>query len=402
MKLSNKLIQILLCTLFISHQLQASNDFVLTERVGKQVGKAFELYELGKIDQTLLMIEKIHPRSDFDKAYLKRFQGNLQWEKGRQQQALNSLEIAVNLKALAPLEQRQSERMLADLYLNQQQTDDAIRLYQHLIAEEPSEDLYKHLALSYYQKNSWQAVVDATRNGVVLSQAFNQSLHILQLSGLFELKDYQNANLTLQKLTEHDPENKRWWMQLISTYQLLGRSENALATYEQAYQLGFINSSNEIKQLANFRASLGAPYQAAQLLQSAISDKRVPENAKNYQQLAMFWQVAREHDKAQYYWGKSASLSGDAKHYLTQAQLLQLLGRYEQMLAVLSAIKAEDDSLKGQVAFAKVQGLFALKRYQKAKLVAQQLVNDPDNNERATQWVKLLNSRQADAKQFAL
>jgi len=392
---------VILSTLFFVPQLYAAKQFSLSAKVGLQVTAAFELYEQEKVAETLEKIEKIKPRSGFDKAYINRFKGNLYWELGNEEKALQALQVAVDEHALSEVEQRQSERMLADLYLNQKQADKAITLYKALIAQEPSEDLYKHLAISYYQKKSWNKLVDATHNAIALSPEFNQSIHILQLSGLYELKDYKRASKTLIKLTQHDADNKRWWMQLASTYRLLKQDKTALATYEQAYQLGFMSSATEIKQLAHFRASLGAPYQAATLLESAINDKKVPANAKNYQHLAQFWQVAREHDKAQQYWAKTAQLSGETQHYLTQVQLLHLLGHYDKMLSVLAVIKPENEAQQAKVALTQVQALFALKKYQQAKLIATDLAEKQDNQDRALQWVKLLENRTND-QTFAL
>jgi tetratricopeptide (TPR) repeat protein len=244
--------------------------------------------------------------------------------------------------------------------------------------------------MAYYQQKSWHELVDASRNAIRLSTQFNQSVHILQLSGLYELKDYKNASSVLIKLTEADADNKRWWMQLASTYRLLNQNKKALAIYELAYQKGFLVSNDEIKQLASFRASLGSPYQGAVLLESAINSKQVTANAKNYQMLASFWQVAREHDKAQQYWGKSAALSGNALHYLTQAQLLQLLGRYENMLTVLAQVKPSGEDLQGKLALTQIQALFALKKYQQAMHVASSLLDNKNSKEHALRWVKLL------------
>ncbi|WP_022941784.1 tetratricopeptide repeat protein [Psychromonas hadalis] len=382
-----------LLTLLFVNPLYAAKKFSLSPKVGLQVAVVFELYELGKSSQALAKISKIRPRSAFDKAYIQRFKGNLFWEAGEEKKALQALEIAVAENALADKEQQQSQRMLADLYLNQKQTVNAIKLYKQLIVSQPSEDLYKHLAITYYQQKSWLKLVDATHNAIKLSREFNQSVHILQLSALYELKDYKRASQTLLKLTKQDPIAKRWWMQLASTYRLLKQDKKALATYELAYQQGFISSSSEIKQLASFRAALGAPYQAALLLESAINNQQVSANAKSYKMLAMFWQVAREHDKAQQYWGKSAVLSGNTLHYLTQVQLLHLLGRYDKMLTVLAMIKPDSITLQGKVALTQVQALFELKKYQQAKRIANAYVDNPSCKKRALQWVRLLETR---------
>ena len=389
-------------TLLFTQPIFASKKHSLTPKVGQQVTVVFELYELGKSPQALQKLNDIRPRSAFDKAYINRFKGNLYWEAGDEIKALKVLKIAVDANALAQKEQRQSQRMLADLYLNQKQANNAIKLYNALIKEQATEDLYKHLAIAYYQTKSWHKLVDATYNAINLSVEFNKSVHILQLSALYELKDYKNASQTLLKLTKVDANNKRWWMQLASNYRLLNQDKKALATYELAYQHGFMSSATEIQQLAYFRASLGAPYQAALLLESAINSQQVTASAKNYKALAIFWQAAREHDKAQRYWGKSADLSGDASHYLTQVQLLQLLGRYENMLTVLASIKSDNKKLQGKVALTKIQALFLLKKYQQAEQIAQVLVENPSSKKRALQWVKLLESRRNQEQQFAL
>jgi tetratricopeptide (TPR) repeat protein len=402
MNLSLKYICFLLFTLLFSQQLLAAKKFILTPKVGQKIMAVFELYELGKSPQALKMLNNIRSRSAFDKAYINRFKGNLYWESGNEEKALQALLIAVSENALSENEQRQSQRMLADLYLNQKQTNEAIKLYKLLVEKRESEDLYKHLAIAYYQEHAWNKLVDATRNAINLSLEFNQSVHILQLSGFYELKDYSNASITLLKLVKEDPTNKRWWMQLASNYRLLNEDKKALATYELAYHHGFISSANEIKQLAYFRASSGAPYQAALLLETAINKQQVVISAKNYKSLAIFWQAAREHDKAQQYWGKSADLSGEQKDYLTQAQLLQVLGRYENMLTVLATIKPDDSNLEGKVALTKIQALFALKKYRQAQILAQNLVKNPSGKKRALQWVKLLENRRNYEQQYVM
>jgi tetratricopeptide (TPR) repeat protein len=402
MKVSFKSVYLLVVTLVFTVPVHAHKKFTLSPKVGQQVSTVFELYGLGKSDQALNKLKHIHPRSRFDKAYINRFKGNLYWEAGDEKKALQALQLAVSENSLAKKEQRQSQRMLADLYLNQKQIKEAIKLYKLLAEQQASEDLYKHLAIAYYQEKSWNKLVDATRNAINLNQEFNQSVYVLQLSGLYELKDYRKARATLLKLTKKDPTNKRWWMQLALTYRLLKQDKKALSIYELAYQQGFMSSENEIKQLAHFRASLGAPYQAALLLESAIEKQQMDISAKSYKLLAIFWQAAKEHDIAQQYWGKSADLSGEQKDYLTQAQLLQVLGRYESVLTVLASIKSDNSKLEGKVALTKIQALFALKEYQQAQMVAQNLVEHPSNKRRALQWVKLLENRRSREQQYAM
>ncbi|WP_372881740.1 tetratricopeptide repeat protein [Psychromonas sp.] len=395
------LITFILITNLFASTVWAVQQPRLSAAVGKQVTIAFALYEQGKLPQALQQLSEIKNRSSFDKAYVNRFIGNLYWELGNEKKALEALKIALSEDVLGQTEQRQTQRMLADLYLNQKQTTQAIALYNELIGYAESESLYQQLAMAYYQEKSWQALIEASNKAIALATEFNKSVHILQLSAFYELENYKSANKILIKLTELYPEDKRWWMQLASTYRLLNEDTKALATYELAYLNGFVVSSEEIQYLANFRAVSGSPYQAALLLESAVNDAVVAKNALVYQRLASFWQTAREHDKAQQYWGESASLSGNAQHRLIQAQLLHLLGRYEEMLSVLDTVKSDSSEIKGKVALTKIQALFELESYAAAMHIARVALTYPSAQKRAASWLKILDNKLKESQQIA-
>jgi len=367
----------------------------LSAKAGKQMAAVFALYEQEKLSQALLQLNEVKARSSFDKAYVQRFKGNLYWQLGNEKKAIEALQIALSENALGQTEHRESQRMLADLYLNQAQTLRAIVLYKELIAQAESESLYQHLALAYYQQKSWQALIEASNKALALGTTFNKNLHLLQLNAFYALENYAAANKILFKLSETYPQDKRWWMQLAANYQRLKQDKKALATYELANLKGFITGSSEIQNLATLRAMSGAPYQAASLLESAVNEGLVAANAEVYKHLAMFWQAARESDKAQFYWGKSASLSGNAQHRLIQAQLLRLSGNYEKVLSALDKINSDDIKIKGKVALTKIETLFALKEYAQAEHVARLALTYPGAEKRAASWLKILaNKRQ--------
>jgi len=391
----------LLMSLLFTNTAWASTQPSLSIKVGKQVTLAFALYEKGQLPQALNKLVAIKTKSSFDKAYVNRFMGNLYWELGNEKKALAALNIALSENALGQKEQRESQRMLADLYLNQKQTSQAIALYKELIGYAESESLYEHLAMAYYQKKSWRPLIVASNKAIALATVFNKNVHILKLSADYELQNYHSANKTLAKLTELYPEEKRWWMQLASTYRLLKEDKKSLATYELAYLNGFVVSSDEIQYLANFRAVLGAPYEAALLLESAVNDGLIAENAQVYKQLATFWQSAREHDKAQQYWGKSASLSGNPQHRLVQAQLLHLLGRYKEMISALDKIKSESPEIEGKVALSKVQALFELENYAAALPIARLALTYPSAKKRAANWLTILDNKLKESQRIA-
>lgn len=385
---------LLLAMLFWANGADAEKALSLSRNVGVQVSLAFEYYEQDKLTDALSILNKITTKAGFDKAYVNRFRANLYWSLNQQDKAITMLESAVAQNVFVKKEQQQSKRMLADLYLNSEQPNKAIGLYLSLIKAAPDKDLYQNLAQAYYQMQAWKLLIPVADKAIALSAKFNKSAHLLQLSAFYKLKYYKKATVTLTKLTQAYPTEKRWWMQLAAIYNLRQDNARTLSTYELAYARGYLDSANHVKTLARLRANQGTPYQAAQLLELSLDQGLMAKNSQLYKEIAGYWQLAREHDKAQQYWGKSAQLSGNGKHYLIQAQLLALLGQYDAMLSSLNKIKTKNNKFMAQVVLLKIQAVFELKRYQQALTLARLAANYPSAEKRALAWLRVIESKQ--------
>jgi len=385
---------VLFVMLFWVNGVYAEKVQSLSRSVGLQVSLAFKHYEQDKLTDALSVLNKVTTKAGFDKAYVDRFRANLYWSLNQQDQAIIMLESAVAQHALVKKEQQQSQRMLADLYLNVGQTNEAIDLYLGLINTAPDKGLYQNLAQAYYQTQAWTLLIPTADKAIALSAQFNKSVHLLQLSAFYKLQYYKQATVTLTKLTQLYPTEKRWWMQLAAMYNLRQDHARTLSTYELAYARGYLDSTNQIKTLARLRANQGAPYQAAQLLELSLDQSLLAKNSQLYKEIAGYWQLAREHDKAQQYWGKSAQLSGNGEHYLIQAQLLALLGQYDAMLSSLNKINTQNHKFKAQVALLKIQAAFELKHYQQALTMARLAANYPSAAKRALAWIRMIESKQ--------
>jgi len=384
---------LLFAMLFWANGVYAEKTPILSRNVGVQVSLAFKHYEQDKLIDAFRVLNKVTTKAGFDKAYVDRFRANLYWSLNQQEQAITMLESAVAQHALVKKEQLQSQRMLADLYLNAGQTNKAIDLYLSLINTAPDKGLYQNLAQAYYQTQAWKRLIPAADKAIALSVQFDKSVHLLQLSAFYKLQYYKKATAILTQLTQTYPTEKRWWMQLAAIYNLREDHARTLSTYELAYARGHLDSANQVKTLARLRANQGAPYQAAQLLELSLDKGLLAKNSQLYKEIAGYWQLAREHGKAQQYWGKSAQLSGNGKHYLMQAQLLALLGQYDAMLSSLNKINTQNNTFKAEVALLKVQAVFELKRYQQAFTLARLAANYPSVEKRALAWLRVIENK---------
>ncbi|MCE2570721.1 tetratricopeptide repeat protein [Motilimonas eburnea] len=375
----------------------AASQTALSAALAKQVKPAHQFYQQQQYQKALQVLKQTSPKAGFETAYVKRFTGNLYWLLDQPKAALRSLSEAVAEQALPPLEQSQTQRMLADLYLAEQQAKQALQHYRKVDKSQRDANYYLHMAQAYYQLEQWQNVVNHAQLGIKRSKVFNQSAQLMLLNGYYQLGQLANAAKVLQGLTEHQPDNKRWWQQLSSVYLQMNDHKRALSTLEIAYQANMLQGARELQNLARLRANAGLPYQAANLLAAHLDNGSLDANVSNLTELAGYWQQAREYQRAAKVWGKVAAQTGLAKHYMQQASLYSLAQDHQQAIKVLESLgHSLPAATQGSVALAKVQAYYALNQYQQALQYARQAQQQQTTASQASNWVALLENKLED------
>ncbi len=144
-------------------------------------------------------------------------------------------------------------------------------------------------------------------------------------------------------------------------------------------------NQQDLRLLAQLYAQNGIPERAAQVMESL-------DEAQSNQQLiterAIYWQRAKEWDKAIATWRLAATK--DAKYHWHVAQLLLQEGHYQQALAELDQVKERDK--QAQVALAKTRALYKLNQFE-AALVQAKRADSLQSSESAKQWIKYLSQQ---------
>ncbi|WP_434341339.1 tetratricopeptide repeat protein [Motilimonas cestriensis] len=365
----------------------------LSAALAKQVKPAYQFYQQEQYGEALRVIKAVQPKAGFELAYIKRFQGNLHWLLNQPAAAITSLSQAVAENALPKDQQSQTQRMLGDLYLSDAKAKSALKHYQQVTGAQRDAALYLNMAQAHYQLEQWQGVVKAAERGIKLSKGFNKSATTLLLTGYYQQKNYAKAATILTQLSQHEPSNKQWWLQLSSVYLQMNDKKRALSTLEIAYQAGMLSSAAELKNLARLRANAGLPYQAADLFASQLKNQTLPYNTSTLKELAGYWQLAREYQRAATVWGQVAKLTGSPEHYLQQVALYSLLQQPKQALSVLETMPT--NGVAGKVALAKTQAWYDLNQYQKALQFAQKAQQQQATAKQGASWVAMLETKLA-------
>lgn len=380
-----------LIALLLASPLTAAQE--LTQYTAVRVQKANELAQEEQLKEAITLLKEIDTSRDYDKAFVARMLAVFYWQDGNTKQAILKMEYAVESGLLRDEQAWISQRMLADLYLNDQQFAKALKHYYQLVKSVPetqkAQDLWLRIAQSHYQLEQWDKVVPAVDKYLKVEKKEILQPLSLKLGAQLELKRWSAAIPTLELLISIQPEKLSWWRQLVGLQMKVGKDKEALDTLALAKINGLPLSQSDRRMLAQMYAKRGIPERAAIEI-SELDDAQTDVQLLSEQ--ATYWQLAKEWDKSLSIWKLAAKK--DAKYNWSVAQLMVQQGYYKDSLSVLDKVKGRE----ADVALAKTRALYKLNLLEKA-LVQAKRANNIEPSSQAKSWIKYLSQLRAAAQE---
>ncbi|MCG9750825.1 tetratricopeptide repeat protein [Vibrio brasiliensis] len=362
----------------------ASFSQELSQYSAVRVQKAHQLAQDEKLKQAISELKQIDTSRAYDQAFVARMLGVYLWQDDQPQAAIKQLNQAVSSGLLQDEQAWITERMLADLYLNQQNFEQAIKHYYQLIKTAPqtqsADDLWLRIAQAHYQIEQWSKVIPATDRYLKLVNKEPLQPLSLKLGAQLQLKQWSKAIPTLKQLIALQPDKVNWWRQLAGLQIRVGRDKDALDTLSLAKINKLDLTQNDRRMLAQLYAKRGVPERAA--LEISQLDG-AESNVQLLSEQAIYWQSAKEWDKAIEIWQRTAQL--DKKYRWNLAQLLVQQGEYSSALPVLNKVEGRGE----QVALAKTRVLFKLNRIEEALIEAKR-ADQINSSGQAQSWIRYL------------
>ena len=365
----------------------AVNAEQLSQSAARQIQQAYELQNSNKNTQAIPLLNKINTSNAYDKAYINRMLGWLYWQEKQSNLAIKALTSAVDSKALSGEEGLSTQRMLADLLLTEGRYQQAESRYLTLIKQYQDAtnlaELWLRVAQAQYQQQKWSQVERAIEYLLKYQKKPQVTPLNMLLTAQLEQKKWRKAITTTRKIRDLAPNDIIWWQQLSNLYLYVDDKSNALITLQQADRAGLPLSSKEQELMANLYADAKVPYNAAKLYDQF--DSAVLDEATLHRQ-AIYWQSAKEWDKAIASWTKAAKSNN--KYYWYIARLNLQLNRYKPALAALKHIPKKTN----QMMMIEVQALNELGNTALALTTAQQ-AHEQEPTETSLNWIKYLSSK---------
>ncbi|MEE2022878.1 tetratricopeptide repeat protein [Alkalimonas mucilaginosa] len=360
---------------------------VVSERTGRSVSNAFDLYQEDKTAEALRVLLDTRTSSDFDRAFVDRYIGQLYIGEDNQK-ALEYLQRAAKPDILSFNDQAGLLETIAQLHLQNeayQQAIDAYQQWMHFTGEE-KHDVYFRMAAAYQQLEQYGNVISPINRAIALSDVPRENYYTLKFAALFEGQRIPEATAVLEEMVTLFPDSGQWWFFLGNTYQLQEDFQKSLSVLRVANIQGFLESRSHFQMYGQMFANNEMPYKAASLFEEKMKAGVIPENRQILLATASNYQAAREYAKAAEFYGRLGQLENDAEAYRRQGEALLNIQRYRNAITAFNRALELNVENTARVHMSLVNAHFYLEQYPQALASAQQARRDASLARQARSW----------------
>jgi tetratricopeptide (TPR) repeat protein len=315
---------------------KARKSQAVGEKVGKAIGKAYELYGQNKSAEAIAILEPLEPTNEFDKAYLARFLGSLYVDKNPEK-AIKYLKDAIKPDILSFTDQAAALRNLADLSIMAKKYQEAIGYYNKWLdfTGELDPNVEMRIANCFYELKQFNKVIAPADRAIAHFKEPKKEPYIMKYASYYELKQNKKVIEVLEEAVVIFPKEKTFWIQLGNFYSADEQFAKALAVIDMAYKQGYLTTENEIKLLANLYNNNNVPYKAAATLEKHMKSGLVKKDRAILMSIASSYNAAREFDKAAAFFGQAAQLASEGDIYRRQGNAYLMANKNAEAVTAL-------------------------------------------------------------------
>jgi tetratricopeptide (TPR) repeat protein len=359
------------------------------QKVGKKVGKALEAYNNDLVDEALVILYDIDTSDTFDRAFTDRFIGSLlATQNGKAKKSIEYLQRAVAPSKLNDSEQVGTIKLIADLSLQEEQYDSAIKYYQQWMSVTCKEDfdVYFRMANAYYQTQRYAEIIMPINRAIALAEKPNKTAYALKMTSYYNRKMFKETIEVQEETVRVFPDDKAQWTQLGFFYMLVEDHKKALSTFEMAYNQGYLIKASEIKALSQLYSINDIPVKSAQILEKYIESGLVDKDERMLNSVASSYQQAKEFKEAAKFYGQAASLNSDPDLYQKQGMVYSALEQYSNAIIALQKALDEGSDKVGAIHLAIMQANFYKGDFRSAYKHVKEAKKDRSTARNARSW----------------
>lgn len=371
----------------------------LGDRLARAVVQAFEHYEASDVQQAIVVLEELSPRSDYERAYIGRFLGtmyaSLEEEEAQPAKALELLREAVAYDILSYGDQKQSLQLLGNLQLQEEEFEDAIESFKRYLqfAGEWEPEILFRMAAAHMELKNYNQVIPFARKAIENYEEPNRNPYVLMIGAYFELNDIPNAIKVLEEGVTVLPGQTRWWSQLGMFYAMNEQYDKALSTLNIAYDAGYLDRSSDYRYLVQMYSNSSIPFYAGEIMTKHLKSGEIEATRSNWSSAARSYYTAREFELAAETYNEVVKYTDDdeelMKAYRSQGDAYALSDEYSKAAQAFQRaldVGSAEGSDAGRLYMSLGEAHFNAKQYRQAVAAMQNAARYSATRRNAESW----------------
>jgi tetratricopeptide (TPR) repeat protein len=359
----------------------------VSERTGRAVTQAFELYQDDKVREALTILEGARTSSDFDRAFVDRYIGQMSIGID-DAKALDYLKRAARPDILGFADQSQLLEIIAQLHMNAEQYQEAIDAYNALMhfTGEEKHDIFFRIAAAYQQLSQYDRVLEPIDKAIRMSSEPREQYYTLKFASLYEAQKIPAAVIVLEEMVQIFPESGQWWFYLGANYQMQEQYTKALSALRVANLLGYMQTQSHYQMLGQMFANNEMPFKAADTFDKQMKAGVISETRQMLLATASNYQASREYAKAAEFYGKLGQKENDPDAFRRQGEAYLSIQRYRDAVTAFNRALELNIENPGRVHMSLVSAHFYQEQYPQALAAVTQARRDSSLSRQARSW----------------
>ena len=373
----------------------------VSKEVYDKISKAQEQVDAKNYSAALKMLNNLYnpeKLTEYEQANVLNYIGFVYYNMDDTTNAIRTYEKMVAIPSLEPQLLKQTTYTLAQLQTMEEQYSKALVTLDRWFTMEtnPAPEPYILKAQNLYQEQRFKEMIQPIEQAMEVAKKrekpVKEDWYVLLNFAYFQEENYRKVR-DIQKILLVTWPKKRYWFSLAGAFTELGEDNNLINAYAAAHTQNMLEKESEFVTMAQLFMQREVPYAAATLLEKEMAAGRVNKTAKNYRLLSQAYMLAMEDEKAIPALTEAARLSDDGELDVRLGNAYLNTGKYTECAASVRAgvrkggLKSPDNA---QISLGMC--LYNLRQY-KQGIEAFRIAARTERSRRvANQWINVINA----------
>ena len=383
----------------------------VSKDVYDQITKAQEQVEEKNYQGALKMLNRLYnpdKLTEYEQANVLNYIGFVYYNMDDTPNAIRTYDRLIAIPSLEPQMLKQTVYTLSQLNMMEEKYPRTLELLNKYFELEtnPAPEPFILKAQVFYQLQRYKEMVPTIQSAMQIAEKrgkpIKEDWYVLLNFAYFQQEDYRQVR-DIQKILLENWPKKRYWFSLAGAYTELGEDQNLIAAYDAAFTQGMLEKESEFVTMAQLFMQREVPYKAGKLLEEKMEAGVVKKTEKNYRLLSQAWTLAQEDEKAIPALQQAASLSGQGELEIRLGNSYLNIGEYEECAkAVRNGIRKGGLKNPDNAQISLGMCLYNLRQYGDAKSAFRSAARSQKSARIASQWIRVIEADQERNRQIRL